>query len=107
MGERSASPEGDNNAPPFFSPHLSARPPSMDAFGGVVNTLQFIEFACKLVRLGKELYNNGALPENLHLEDVTSQLRDFNAQLKTSIKGKAPQSTAWTGQDKVSLVPIK
>ena len=79
----------------------------MEAFGCAVNTLQFVEFAYKLVTVARELYSNGALPENLDLEHVTSQLRGFNDRLSTSIKGKAPQSAAWTGQDKVSPLTIK
>ena len=73
--------------------------------GFAANTLQFINFTCDLLSSGRELYNNGALAENVKLEKITSALRDFNDKLKSSLKDKAPQSIAWAGQDKVSPMP--
>ena len=81
--------------------------PSMEglvAVGFPANTLQFIEFTCDLLRSGRELYKNGASAENVEFENITLTLQDFNDKLKSSLKGKAPQSTAWVGQDKVSPV---
>jgi hypothetical protein len=68
------------------------------------NVVQFVDFAFKLVSIGKELYEYGAVSEHSDLERITDQLISFNKILQESLKSRSSSTGGPTESEKVSFL---
>ena len=67
------------------------------------NVFQFVDFTFKLVSIGKDLYESGAVSEHSDLESVTGQLITFNRILQESLKSRDSSAGGLTESEEVSL----
>jgi hypothetical protein len=56
------------------------------ALGVAGNIVQFVDFGCKLISNGFELYRNGNLVKHAQLAEHARQLHDFNAILEEKLR---------------------
>lgn len=68
------------------------------------NVFQFVDFAFKLVSIGKELYESGAVSKHNDLESITGQLITFNKGLQESLRLRDSSAGCLLDSEQVSLL---
>jgi hypothetical protein len=61
----------------------------LTALSVAASVVQFVDYGTKLLSKGRELYKsaNGALSENIELEEASSRLKLLSSDLQTSLRG--------------------
>ena len=68
------------------------------------NVFQFVDFAFKIVSIGKELYESGAVSKHSDLERITGQLITFSNGLQDSLRSRNSSAGGLSESEKVSLL---
>lgn len=68
------------------------------------NVFQFVDFAFKVVSIGKELYESGAVSKHSDLESITGQLVTFNKGLQESLRSRDSSAGGVPESEEVSLL---
>ena len=79
---------------------------SITAFSLATNVIQVVDFTSRLVAKGGEIYRNGALSEHVDLENITTQLIQFNKRLRTALTSRSSAGEHLTENEKVTRVSI-
>jgi hypothetical protein len=68
------------------------------------NVIQFVDFAFKLVSIGRELYESGTLSKHSDLENITGRLITFNKILQESLNSRDRLTGGLTESEEVRFL---